>query len=83
MVRYYYFEIYNFHIQREDDDDDDDDDDCGFDGYDIDPRDNVQGLAYNKGRGGGYLFGADVTEHFLKKNKLQMIIRSHEVQMTG
>ena len=81
MVRYYYFEIYNFHIQREVDDDDDGD--CGFDGYDIDPRDNVQGLAYNKGRGGGYLFGADVTEHFLKKNKLQMIIRSHEVQMTG
>ena len=82
MVRYYYFEIYSFYIQREDDDDDD----CGFDGfdgYDIDPRDNVQGLAYNKGRGGGYLFGADVTEHFLKKNKLQMIIRSHEVQMTG
>jgi hypothetical protein len=48
-----------------------------------DPRDEIRGLTYNKGRGGGYIFGADVTEHFLNNNNLELIIRSHEVQMKG
>jgi serine/threonine-protein phosphatase 5 len=38
----------------------------------------------NANRGGGsYLFGSDATNFFLVRNNLQMLIRSHEVQMAG
>jgi len=37
-----------------------------------------KGLAPNENRGIGLLFGPDVTEQFLKENKLKLIIRSHE-----
>mmetsp|Transcript_103 Transcript_103/g.155 ORF Transcript_103/g.155 Transcript_103/m.155 type:complete len:249 (-) Transcript_103:704-1450(-) len=36
------------------------------------------GLAPNDNRGVGLLFGPDVTDEFLKENKLRLIIRSHE-----
>mmetsp|Transcript_13859 Transcript_13859/g.18953 ORF Transcript_13859/g.18953 Transcript_13859/m.18953 type:complete len:216 (-) Transcript_13859:202-849(-) len=48
-----------------------------------DPRDGMTGLAHNKARGGGYVFGQDVTEKFLNRNNLSWMIRSHEVQMEG
>lgn len=34
-------------------------------------------------RGAGLLFGADVTKEFLKKNNLQLIVRSHECMTHG
>ena len=34
-------------------------------------------------RGVGYSFGSDYTHEFLKKNKLQLLIRSHEVKEEG
>lgn len=37
-----------------------------------------KGLALNENRGIGLLFGPDMTEEFLRENKLKMIIRSHE-----
>jgi len=43
----------------------------------------MTGLAHNKARGGGYIFGQDVTEKFLNRNNLSWMIRSHEVQMEG
>jgi len=30
-------------------------------------------------RGAGILFGKDITHAFLKKNKLDLLVRSHEV----
>ena len=49
-----------------------------------DPKDGITGFTRNYGRGGGTTcFGADVTEAFLLRNKLQLIIRSHEVAMQG
>eukprot|EP01084_Bolivina_argentea_P143082 251310_1 len=46
-----------------------------------DPQ-NINGLAPSK-RGGGTMFGPDITKKFLKLNNLQLIIRSHEVQEDG
>jgi serine/threonine-protein phosphatase 5 len=37
----------------------------------------------NSKRGVGIQFGPDVTENFLKRNGLKMIIRSHEVKHGG
>merc|ERR1711890_28066 len=34
-------------------------------------------------RGVGLSFGPDVTDNFLKKNNLELIVRSHEVKMNG
>lgn len=48
-----------------------------------DPRDEVEGVAVNYGRGGGYIFGQQATESFLKKNSLSLLVRSHEVKMGG
>ncbi|KAJ3677677.1 hypothetical protein LUZ60_003401 [Juncus effusus] len=42
-----------------------------------DPSKNA-GLAPNKDRGIGLLWGPDITDEFLKKNHLKLIIRSHE-----
>eukprot|EP00924_Labyrinthula_sp_SR-Ha-C_P011037 maker-scaffold_33-snap-gene-3.77-mRNA-1 protein AED:0.01 eAED:0.01 QI:101/1/1/1/1/1/2/277/381 len=41
------------------------------------------GLAKNRARGGGLLFGPDVTKSFLEKNGLDMIVRSHQVRRNG
>eukprot|EP00485_Elphidium_margaritaceum_P010617 CAMPEP_0202694504 /NCGR_PEP_ID=MMETSP1385-20130828/8351_1 /ASSEMBLY_ACC=CAM_ASM_000861 /TAXON_ID=933848 /ORGANISM="Elphidium margaritaceum" /LENGTH=529 /DNA_ID=CAMNT_0049350367 /DNA_START=35 /DNA_END=1624 /DNA_ORIENTATION=- len=46
-----------------------------------DPQDQ-RGLAPSK-RGGGTMFGPDITEKFLKRNNLELIVRSHEVQEDG
>lgn len=34
-------------------------------------------------RGIGYQFGEDITEAFLNRNKLKMLIRSHEMKNEG
>ena len=49
----------------------------------VDPKEGLQGFRFNSARGGGEQFGADVTHHFLKANKLELLIRSHEVRMDG
>jgi len=41
------------------------------------------GCHFNSNRGIGFLFGEDVSEKFCKKNKLNAIIRSHEVRQDG
>lgn len=46
-----------------------------------DPQDQ-NGLAPSK-RGGGTMFGPDITKKFLKDNDLNLIVRSHEVQEEG
>ena len=50
----------------------------------IDPKDDFNGFETNRDRGGGtFCFGANVTEAFLAKNNLQLLIRSHQVVMPG
>ena len=44
-----------------------------------DPRDMMKGFAPNMRGGGSKVFGPDVTERFLRENKLQLIVRGHEV----
>ena len=46
-----------------------------------DPRD-IEGWTPSE-RGAGVFFGQDVTEKFLNENKLDLLIRSHEVKMEG
>jgi len=46
-----------------------------------DPQEQ-NGLAPSK-RGGGTMFGPDITKKFLKTNNLSLIVRSHEVQEEG
>lgn len=41
------------------------------------------GYRVNKSRGGGGLFGPDVTQHFLNKHKLKVMIRSHQCKEEG
>lgn len=48
-----------------------------------DPRDHVDTFAPNLDRGGGILFGEKVTKHFLVRNNLSLLVRSHEVQDHG
>ena len=47
-----------------------------------DPHETLQGLGAST-RGAGVSFGADVTEAFLKRNNLKMVIRSHECTRDG
>lgn len=47
-----------------------------------DPQ-SSQGRAFNHDRGGGLLFGPDVTKEFLNLNDLDIIIRSHQVRDEG
>ncbi len=46
-----------------------------------DPEENMVGV--QRGRGGGWRFGADVTTAFLDRNKLDLLVRSHEVCQKG
>jgi diadenosine tetraphosphatase ApaH/serine/threonine PP2A family protein phosphatase len=48
-----------------------------------DPRDDVELFDYNSGRRCGYYFGEEATKMFLKKNKLSLLIRSHQVCKEG
>lgn len=48
-----------------------------------DPRDNMTGFKISNDRGGGIIFGKNVTDAFLAKNSLSLLVRSHEVQMRG
>ena len=41
------------------------------------------GFSVNKSRGGGGLFGPDVTDDFLSKHNLKMLIRSHQCKVEG
>lgn len=47
-----------------------------------DPDDNIKGYAPSP-RSAGYVFGPDVTEEFLHKNKLKMIARAHQLTRGG
>jgi protein phosphatase len=44
-----------------------------------DPRDTMEGFARNVRGGGSKVFGRDVTERFLARNKLRLVVRGHEV----
>ncbi len=46
-----------------------------------DPMEN--GGFYSSPRGMSQLFGPDITEEFLKKNNLELIIRSHQFKKIG
>jgi len=47
-----------------------------------DPR-QTGGCQPNKLRGGGVYFGPDVTEQFLYKNNITLLVRSHECKQDG
>lgn len=50
---------------------------------DPDPNRNASGCRENVDRGTAYLFAADITQYFLQKYNLSMIIRSHQVKQEG
>lgn len=58
---------------------------CIFKTYHLftDPTEKTDTFAMNSARGGGYLFGSRVTNHFLASNNLGLLVRSHEVKMAG
>lgn len=41
------------------------------------------GIGFNSSRGGGTVFGPDVTKQFLEANQLQLLVRSHQVKDEG
>jgi len=43
--------------------------------------DNNSAFGYNRVRQCSYIFGANATQQFLDNNKLQSVIRAHEVQL--
>lgn len=47
-----------------------------------DPDDNIKGFLPSP-RSAGYVFGPDITEEFLHKNKLTMIARAHQLTRSG
>lgn len=44
-----------------------------------DARDGLDDFAFNSNRGGGFIFGKKISEEFLSRNGLDLMIRSHEV----
>ena len=47
------------------------------------PLQKQLGFRANQQRGGGWVFGPDVTASFLAKNRLRMLVRSHEARQAG
>eukprot|EP00794_Sanderia_malayensis_P007362 gene7362-8182_t len=47
-----------------------------------DPKKDA-GRGFNHTRGGGCLFGPDITDEFLQRNNMDLIIRSHECKYEG
>ncbi|KAA6371248.1 MAG: hypothetical protein EZS28_033225 [Streblomastix strix] len=47
-----------------------------------DPVDDINGFQQSE-RGSGNLFGSDMTKNFCAENKLDLIIRSHQMKMEG
>lgn len=48
-----------------------------------DPCDEIRGFGSSYRGGGCFCFGPDVTEKFLARNNLSVLIRSHEMQSKG
>jgi len=48
-----------------------------------DPTDKHQGLTENRQRGAGWSFGKSITNSFLEKNNLELLVRSHEARQHG
>jgi len=48
-----------------------------------DPTDKHPELAENRQRGAGWSFGANITNSFLEKNNLELLVRSHEARQHG
>ena len=48
-----------------------------------DPTDSSDGLSANRQRGAGWRFGKAVTNSFLHRNGLELLVRSHEVRQQG
>lgn len=47
-----------------------------------DPDENIKGWHLSP-RGAGYLFGQDVVEKFLFENKIDLVVRAHQLIMEG
>ena len=47
-----------------------------------DPQ-HIDGVGFNVSRGGGTVFGPDVTRQFLESNQLGLLVRSHQVKDNG
>jgi serine/threonine-protein phosphatase 4 catalytic subunit len=47
-----------------------------------DPDEKISGFQHSE-RGAGFLFGADVTQHFTQQNNIQFICRAHQVADDG
>jgi hypothetical protein len=49
----------------------------------VDPTDETPTFKLSQERGGTICFGIDATNHFLFRNKLSLLVRSHQVFMPG